>query len=72
MKIRRKKRAIILALLAFLLLGAGYFLYPIVRYSVHNYQEFQRIPDELSLDIPFSYDGYFSVRCTIDGKEGFA
>lgn len=69
MKIRRKKRAIILAVLAVLLLGAGYFLYPIVRYSVHNYQEFQRIPDELSLDIPFSYDGYFSVRCTIDGKE---
>ena len=62
MKIRRKKRAIILAVLAVLLLGAGYFLYPIVRYSVHNYQEFQRIPDELSLDIPFSYDGYFPVR----------
>ncbi|ETK00869.1 hypothetical protein N425_13485 [Tannerella sp. oral taxon BU063 isolate Cell 2] len=69
MKIRRKKRAIILAVLAVLLLGAGYFLYPIVRYSVHNYQEFQRIPDELSLDIPFSYDGHFSVRCTIGGKE---
>jgi len=69
MKIRRKKRAIILAVLAVLLLSVGYFLYPIVRYSVHNYQEFQRIPDELSLDIPFSYDGYFSVRCTIGGKE---
>ena len=69
MKIRRKKRAIILAVLAVLLLSAGYFLYPIVRYSVHNYQEFQRIPDELSLDIPFSYDGHFSVRCTIGGKE---
>ncbi len=69
MKIRRKRRVIILAVLAVLLLSAGYFLYPIVRYSVHNYQEFQRIPDELSLDIPFSYDGYFSVRCTIDGKE---
>ena len=69
MKIRRKKRAIILAVLAVLLLSAGYVLYPIVRYSVHNYQEFQRIPDELSLDIPFSYDGHFSVRCTIGGKE---
>ena len=69
MKIRRKKRAIILAALAVFLLGAGYFLYPIVRYSVHNYQEFQRIPDELSLDIPFSYDGHFSVPCTIGGKE---
>ncbi len=69
MKIRRKKRAIILAVLSVLLLSVGYFLYPIVRYSVHNYQEFQRIPDELSLDIPFSYDGYFSVPCTIDGKE---
>ena len=69
MKIRRKKRAIILAVLAVLLLGAGYFLYPIVRYSAHNYQEFQRIPDELSLDIPFSYDGHFSVPCTIGGKE---
>ena len=45
------------------------FVYPIVRYSVHNYQEFQRIPDELSLDIPFSYDGHFSVPCTIGGKE---
>ena len=69
MKIRRKKRAIILAVLAVLLLSVGYFLYPIVRYSAHNYQEFQRIPDELSLDIPFSYDGHFSVPCTIDGKE---
>ena len=69
MKIRRKKRAIILAVLSVLLLSVGYFLYPIVRYSVHNYQEFQRIPDELSLDIPFSYDGHFSVRCTIGGKE---
>ena len=69
MKIRRKKRAIILAVLAVLLLGAGYFLYPIVRYSAHNYQEFQLIPDELSLDIPFSYDGHFSVPCTIGGKE---
>lgn len=69
MKIRRKKRAIILSALSVLLLSVGYFLYPIVRYSVHNYQEFQRIPDELSLDIPFSYDGHFSVRCTIGGKE---
>lgn len=69
MKIRRKKRAIILAVLSVLLLSAGYVLYPIVRYSVHNYQEFQRIPDELSLDIPFSYDGHFSVPCTIGGKE---
>lgn len=69
MKIRRKKRAIILAALSVLLLSVGYFLYPIVRYSVHNYQEFQRIPDELSLDIPFSYDGHFSVPCTIGGKE---
>ena len=69
MKIRRKKRAIILAVLAVLLLSAGYFLYPIVRYSAHNYQEFQRIPGELSLDIPFSYDGHFSVPCTIGGKE---
>lgn len=69
MKIRRKKRAIILAALSVLLLSVGCFLYPIVRYSVHNYQEFQRIPDELSLDIPFSYDGHFSVRCTIGGKE---
>ena len=69
MKIRRKRRVIILSALSVLLLSVGYFLYPIVRYSVHNYQEFQRIPDELSLDIPFSYDGHFSVRCTIDGKE---
>ena len=69
MKIRRKKRAIILAVLSVLLLSVGYFLYPIVRYSAHNYQEFQRIPDELSLDIPFSYDGHFSVPCTIGGKE---
>ncbi len=69
MKIRRKKRAIILAALSVLLLSVGYFLYPIVRYSAHNYQEFQRIPDELSLDIPFSYDGHFSVPCTIGGKE---
>ena len=46
-----------------------YFVYQILRYSVHNYQEFQRIPDELSLDIPFSYDGHFSVPCTIGGKE---
>ena len=69
MKIRRKRRVIILAALSVLLLSIGYFLYPIVRYSVHNYQEFQRIPDELSLDIPFSYDGHFSVPCTIDGKE---
>ena len=69
MKIRRKRRVIILSALSVLLLSVGYFLYPIVRYSVHNYQEFQRIPDELSLDIPFSYDGYFSVRCTIGGKE---
>jgi hypothetical protein len=36
---------------------------------VHNYQEFQHVPDELSLDIPFSYDGHFSMPCTIDGKE---
>ena len=69
MKIRRKRRVIILSALSVLLLSVGYFLYPIVRYSVHNYQEFQRIPDELSLDIPFSYDGHFSVRCTIGGKE---
>ena len=69
MKIRRKRRVIILSALSVLLLSAGYFLYPIVRYSAHNYQEFQRIPDELSLDIPFSYDGHFSVRCTIGGKE---
>ena len=46
-----------------------YFVYQILRYSVHNYQEFQHVPDELSLDIPFSYDGHFSVPCTIDGKE---
>ena len=69
MKIRRKRRVIILSALSVLLLSVGCFLYPIVRYSAHNYQEFQRIPDELSLDIPFSYDGHFSVRCTIDGKE---
>lgn len=69
MKIRRKRRVIILSALSVLLLSVGYFLYPIVRYSVHNYQEFQRIPDELSLDIPFSYDGHFSVPCTIGGKE---
>ncbi|ETK04925.1 hypothetical protein T229_06280 [Tannerella sp. oral taxon BU063 isolate Cell 5] len=69
MKIRRKRRVIILSALSVLLLSVGYFLYPIVRYSAHNYQEFQRIPDELSLDIPFSYDGHFSVPCTIDGKE---
>ena len=69
MKIRRKRRVIILSALSVLLLSVGYFLYPIVRYSVHNYQELQRIPDELSLDIPFSYDGHFSVPCTIDGKE---
>ena len=60
---------IILSALSVLLLSVGCFLYPIVRYSAHNYQEFQRIPDELSLDIPFSYDGHFSVPCTIDGKE---
>ena len=69
MKIRRKRRVIILSALSVLLLSVGCFLYPIVRYSAHNYQEFQRIPDELSLDIPFSYDGHFSVPCTIDGKE---
>ncbi len=69
MKIRRKRRVIILSALSVLLLSVGYFLYPIVRYSAHNYQEFQRIPDELSLDIPFSYDGHFSVPCTIGGKE---
>ena len=46
-----------------------YFVYQILRYSVHNYQEFQHVPDELSLDIPFSYDGHFSVPCTIGGKE---
>ena len=46
-----------------------YFVYQILRYSVHNYQEFQHVPDELSLDIPFSYDGHFSMPCTIDGKE---
>ena len=69
MKIRRKRRVIILSALSVLLLSVGYFLYPIVRYSVHNYQELQRIPDELSLDIPFSYDGHFSVPCTIGGKE---
>ena len=69
MKIRRKRRVIILAALSVLLLSVGCFLYPIVRYSAHNYQEFQRIPDELSLDIPFSYDGHFSVPCTIGGKE---
>ena len=69
MKIRRKRRVIILSALSVLLLSVGYFLYPIVRYSAHNFQEFQRIPDELSLDIPFSYDGHFSVPCTIDGKE---
>ena len=45
------------------------FVYPIVRYSAHNFQEFQRIPDELSLDIPFSYDGHFSVPCNIGGQE---
>ena len=69
MKIRRKRRVIILSALSVLLLSVGCFLYPIVRYSAHNYQEFQRIPGELSLDIPFSYDGHFSVPCTIDGKE---
>ena len=69
MKIRRKRRVIILSALSVLLLSVGYFLYPIVRYSAHNYQEFQRIPAELSLDIPFSYDGHFSVPCTIGGKE---
>lgn len=69
MKIRRKRRVIILSALSVLLLSVGYFLYPIVRYSAHNYQEFQRIPNELSLDIPFSYDGHFSVPCTIGGKE---
>ena len=69
MKIRRKRRVIILSALSVLLLSVGCFLYPIVRYSAHNYQEFQRIPDELSLDIPFSYDGHFSVPCTIGGKE---
>lgn len=69
MKIRRKRRVIILSALSVLLLSVGYFLYPIVRYSAHNYQEFQCIPDELSLDIPFSYDGHFSVPCTIGGKE---
>ena len=69
MKIRRKRRVIILSALSVLLLSVGYFLYPIVRYSVHNYQELQHVPDELSLDIPFSYDGHFSVPCTIDGKE---
>ena len=69
MKIRRKRRVIILSALSVLLLSVGCFLYPIVRYSAHNYQEIQRIPDELSLDIPFSYNGHFSVPCTIGGKE---
>ena len=69
MKIRRKRRVIILSALFAILLGIGYFLYPIVRYSAHNFQEFQRIPDELSLDIPFSYDGHFSVPCNIGGQE---
>ncbi len=69
MKIRRKRRVIILSALSVLLLSVGYFLYPIVRYSAHNFQEFQRIPDELSLDIPFSYDGHFSVPCNIGGQE---
>lgn len=64
----KTKRMILIAIAIAVTLIAC-FVYPIVRYSVHNYQEFQRIPDELSLDIPFSYDGHFSVPCTIGGKE---
>ena len=64
----KTKRMILIAIAIAVTLIAC-FVYPIVRYSAHNYQEFQRIPDELSLDIPFSYDGHFSVPCTIGGKE---
>lgn len=68
MKILHIKRMLLTIIVVAIVLTTC-FVYPIVRYSVHNYQELQRIPDELSLDIPFSYDGHFSVPCTIDGKE---
>ena len=64
----KTKRMILIAIAIAVTLIAC-FVYPIVRYSAHNFQEFQRIPDELSLDIPFSYDGHFSVPCNIGGQE---